>query len=81
MGIPEALTFHLFEHIVGIEARFKQQPELFLNEMYRSFAALRMTTKRNVVILSAAKDLYEMCTDNILNPSPYLDLMTVKPGL
>ena len=28
--------------------------------MYRSFAVLRMTTKRNVVILSAAKDLYGM---------------------
>ena len=32
---------------------------------------------RNVVILSAAKDLYEMCTNNILNPSSYLGPMTM----
>ena len=46
----------------------------FFNDMYRSFALLRMTTKRNAVILSKAKDLYEMSTDNIPNPSPYIDL-------
>ena len=33
---------------------------LFIILMYRSFAVLRMTTLRFVVILSAAKDLYEM---------------------
>ena len=45
-------------------------------DMYRSFAArdcgalrLRMTTMRDAVILSGAKDLYEMCMNNILNPS------------
>ena len=32
---------------------------------------------RNVVILSAAKDLYEMCTNNILSPSSYLGPMTI----
>ena len=48
---------------------------LFFNDMYRSFAALRMTALRNVVILSAAKDLYEMYTNNILNLSLYLDIM------
>ena len=31
---------------------------LLIIHMYRSFAALRMTTKRNEVILSVAKDLY-----------------------
>ena len=36
------------------------------NEMYRSFASLRMTTKRNRVILSEAKDLYESNLSNIL---------------
>ena len=41
---------------------------LFFNDMYRSFASLWMTTKRNAVILSEAKDLYEMYTNNILNP-------------
>ena len=35
--------------------------------MYRSFASLRMTTKRNAVILSEAKDLYEMVMNCILN--------------
>ena len=40
---------------------------MFFDDMYRSFAPLRMTTKRNVVILSGAKDLYEMCMNNILN--------------
>ena len=35
-----------FIHIIG-------------NEMSRSFAALRMTTKQSRVILSAAKDLYD----------------------
>ena len=34
--------------------------------MYRSFAALRMTTKRIRVILSAAKDLYESVINNIM---------------
>ena len=32
--------------------------------MYRSFASLRMTTKRNVVILSEAKDLYTSLKNN-----------------
>ena len=35
--------------------------------MYRSFALLRMTTKRNVVILSGAKDLYEMIMNYMPN--------------
>ena len=46
----------------------------FFNDMHRSFAPLRMTTKRNAVILSKAKDLYEMSTDITPNPSSYLDL-------
>ena len=54
---------------------------LFFNDMYRSFASLRMTTKRNVVILSEAKDLYEMSTNIILDPSSYLNLMTMNPDL
>ena len=37
--------------------------------MYRSFAVLRMTTTRNAVILSAAKDLYKMRMGNIQNLS------------
>ena len=37
-----------------------------------------MTTKRNAVILTEGKDLYEMYTNNIPNPSPYLDLMTMN---
>ena len=36
-------------------------------------------TMRNVVILSAAKDLYEMCPNNILNLSSYLCLLTMNP--
>ena len=52
-----------------------------VNVMYRSFASLRMTTKRNAVILTEGKDLYEMCTNNIQNLSPYLELMTMPPGL
>ena len=34
---------------------------------------------RNVVILSAAKDLYEMCPNNILNLSSYLCPLTMNP--
>ena len=34
--------------------------------MYRSFASLRMTTSRNDVILSEAKDLYEMVKSRML---------------
>ena len=34
--------------------------------MYRSFASLRMTTKRNRVILSEAKDLYDSNSGNVL---------------
>ena len=49
---------------------------LFFNDMYRSFALLRMTTKRNAVILTEGKDLYEMCLDNIPNPPSYLGLTT-----
>ena len=36
---------------------------------------------RNVVILSAAKDLYEMFTNNILNLSSYLGPMTMNSDL
>ena len=36
----------------------------FIIISYRSFALLRMTTKRNVVILSRAKDLYMKMTYN-----------------
>ena len=36
---------------------------------------------RNVVILSAAKDLYEMCTNDILNVSSYLDSITMNRKL
>ena len=36
---------------------------------------------RNVVILSAAKDLYEMCMNNILNLSSYFGPMTMNPEL
>ena len=36
----------------------------FVINAYRSFASLRMTTKRNVVILSKAKDLYMRITNN-----------------
>ena len=38
-------------------------------------------TTRNVVILSAAKDLYEMCMNNILNLSSYFGPMTMNPEL
>ena len=38
-------------------------------------------TMRNVVILSAAKDLYEMCMNNILNLSSYFGPMTMDPEL
>ena len=31
-----------------------------VDETYRSFAALRMTTKRNPVILNEVKDLYTL---------------------
>ena len=34
-----------------------------INETDRSFAPLRMTTKRNHVILSGAKDLYALLID------------------
>ena len=37
-----------------------------MSDMYRSFAALRMTTPRGYVILSAAKDLYEMSMKDII---------------
>ena len=50
-------------------------------DAYRSFASLRMTTKRTVVILSEAKDLYGMCKNNILYISPYLGVMTMNPEL
>ena len=53
-----------------------QSPTLFFNDMHRSFALLRMTTKRNAVILTEGKDLYEMCLDNIPNPPSYLGLTT-----
>ena len=36
---------------------------------------------RIVVILSAAKDLYEMCTNNILNLASYLGPMMMNPDL
>ena len=35
------------------------------NKMYRSFASLRMTTNRINVILSEAKDLYIISTNNM----------------
>ena len=35
---------------------------------------------RGAVILSAAKDLHEMCTNSIPNLSPYPDTMTMIPG-
>ena len=54
---------------------------LFFKDTYRSFAPLRMTTLRLVVILSEAKDLYEMRMNNILNPLSYLHLMTTDHGL
>ena len=38
---------------------------LLVIDAYRSFAALRMTAKRNVVILSRAKDLYISIIGNI----------------
>ena len=49
--------------------------------MYRSFASLRMTTLRFVVILSEAKNLYEMYANNNLNPSSYFDPMTMDNDL
>ena len=54
---------------------------LFYNDMYRSFASLRMTTLRFGVILSEAKDLYDMCTNNILISSSCLALMTMESVL
>ena len=39
---------------------------MFFNDMYRSFPSVRMTTKRNAVILTEGKDLYNLFTDNIL---------------
>ena len=44
----------------------------FITISYRSFAPLRMTTKRDAVILSGAKDLYTRITNNDL-----LDLMAL----
>ena len=35
-------------------------PAQFFNDMNRSFPPVRMTTKRNAVILTEWKDLYEM---------------------
>ena len=46
---------------------------LFVTNAYRSFASLRMTTKRNVVILSEAKDLYMKIINHLL-----LSLMTLR---
>ena len=68
---------HVYYNVkVYVETRGKrvtaQRPALFLNDMYRSFAPLRMTALRVVVILSGAKDLYEMCMGNVQNPSLYL---------
>ena len=62
--------------IVGRSGITTQSTTLFANNRFRSFASLsRMTALRFVVILlSKAKDLYEMCTNNILNPSSYLHL-------
>ena len=36
-----------------------------INAPYRSFATLRMTTKRNPVILSEGKDLYDALANNV----------------
>ena len=49
---------------------------MFIDAMYRSFAALRMTMKRNRVILSEAKDLYEwQKTTMDIRCSPCIDDM------
>ena len=50
---------------------------LFVILMYRSFALLRMTTLRFVVILSGAKDLYEMVMDHISNNKIIYSLLTL----
>ena len=44
---------------------------------YRSFASLRMTTKRNPVILNEVKDLYESSRDKVLK-IPQLSVMNQK---
>ena len=46
------------------------------NASYRSFASLRMTTKRNPVILNEVKDLYEASRDYILQ-IPQLSVMNL----
>ena len=49
-----------------------------VNDMNRSFPPVRMTTKRNAVILTEGKDLYEMFTNSIPNPSSYPEIMAMK---
>jgi len=39
---------------------------LMVFDLYRSFAALRMTTKRKRVILNAVKNLYESPVNDII---------------
>ena len=51
---------------------------LFIIHAYRSLPSVRMTTKRNAVILTEGKDLYEMLTNNIPNPSPDLDITLIR---
>ena len=50
-----------------------------VDEMYRSFAPLRMTPPRIVVILSEAKDLYEML-GTTSQQKMILKLMTFPSG-
>ena len=58
--------------------RFSSGPYVVLQ---RYVQILRFAQDDNVayrVILSAAKDLYEMCTNNILNLSSYVGPMTMN---